>query len=120
MTCRIPALNQAMAVLAFTLLVSCTSTSQQSSPPVPFKLSEESAVDRLMATQLVARLEKAIPHRHLICMVEGRTSDEIDLYLGDDEGDHTTRIGAYRVTGDGRVWAATLNTPGEYIWVAIS
>ena len=61
-------------------------------------------MNQLMSTRRVASLERAIPNRHLTCMVDYTTPGVVYLSLGDDEGDHTTRVGLFRVTQDGRVW----------------
>jgi hypothetical protein len=68
-----------------------------------FKLSDESAIDRLMATRHVLELQQASPIR-LIAWVERREADARPVYLGEDHADHAVRMGAYRVTSDGRVW----------------
>ena len=111
----------AVPVLAFALCLSGCETpgrsSTQASARSPhFELSENAATQRLMASKYVARLQRAIPNRHLVCRVEGRQPDEVDLYLGDDEGDHTTRVASCRVTGDGRVWVNKDETGAEDRW----
>jgi hypothetical protein len=53
-----------------------------------------------MSTHHISDLQRAIPHRHLTCTVDYITPDAIYLSLSDDETDHTTRVGSYRVTSD--------------------
>ncbi len=108
-------------VLALALCLSGCETpgrspTQVSASAPSFKLSENAAMQRLMASKYVARLQRAIPSRHLVCRVEGRQPDEVDLYLGDDEGDHTTRVAFCRVTRDGRVWVNKDETGAEDRW----
>lgn len=85
-----------LAFVAALLLAGC---SEQT-----FPFSEAAAIDRLLQTKHVAKLIQAIPERRITCRVDFAMPDAIHLYLGDDEGDHTTRIGFYRCTRDGRVW----------------
>ena len=85
--------------LSALVLLSLSACASQS-----FQLNKNSARDRLMSTAHANALARAIPSRHLICFVDSAESGAIYLYLGDDEGDHTTRIGFYRVTADGNVW----------------
>lgn len=82
----------------------CFSCAHEPLAPDVFTLTEDSAMIRVMSTKRVANLSRAIPNRRITCMVEHTTPDAVYLYLGDDEGDHTTRVGFYRVTRDGRVW----------------
>ena len=84
-----------------------------------FRLTEDSAIERLMATKRVASLERAIPNRRMVCMVDDTRPDAVYLYLGYDEGDHTTRVGFYRVTSDGRVWVNQDETGLDDRWVVV-
>ena len=84
-----------------------------------FHLTDDTAMAQLMSTNHVAQLQRNIPTRHLICMVDDNTPEEIRFYLGDDEGTHTTRIGFYRVTSDGRVWLNADPTALEDRWTTI-
>ena len=76
-------------------------------------------MNRLMETKYAISQIQRIPTRHLMCMVEGTAPDEIDLYLGDDEGDHTTRVDTCRVTRDGRVWVQRESADLEEYWALI-
>jgi hypothetical protein len=84
----------------------------------PFALTDESAMDALMVTRHVAELQQ----RHsmpLTCRIEGTDPDARRLYLGESHSDHTVRVGAYRVTSDGRVWVNTDPTLLEDRWAMI-
>ncbi len=83
-----------------------------------FELTEEAAVDRLMATRHVAGLRRENPGP-LICFVEDAGPDAVDLYLGEDHPTHTVRVGSYRVTSDGRVWVNSDATLLEDRWVPV-
>ncbi len=84
----------------------------------PFRLTDESAMRKLMATKHVAQIEQRDPSP-IICFVESEEPGEIDLSLGEDHPDHTVRIGAYRVTSDGRVWMNSDPTLLEERWVQV-
>ena len=92
---------------------------QTAAAPSHAELSEDAAMQRLMASKYVARLQRTIPNRHLTCRVEGHQSGAVELYLGDDEGDHTTRVDFCRVTDDGRVWVNQDRTGGDDRWVVV-
>jgi hypothetical protein len=79
----------------FSLLTGCAAHA--------FQLTDESAMVRLMATKHVAEWQRK-HETPLICWVEGTEPDARNLYLGENHPDHTARVGAYRVTADGRVW----------------
>ena len=79
----------------FSLLMGCGASG--------FRLTDEAAMARLMATKHVAELQRKIP-APLTCWVEGSQPDARQLYLGENHSDHTVRVGVYRVTADGRVW----------------
>jgi hypothetical protein len=81
-------------------------------------LTDESAIERLMETKHVADLQRRNSTR-LICWVEGSEPGARELYLGENHPDHTVRVGAYRVTADGRVWMNADPTLLEDRWVPI-
>jgi hypothetical protein len=83
-----------------------------------FRLTDDSAIDRLMTTRHVAELQRQNP-MPLTCWAEGAHADARELYLGENHPDHTVRIGAYRVTADGRVWMNGAATRPEHRWIAI-
>ena len=100
-----------LVILGFLLLLSgCASPA--------FKLSDESAVNRLLATRHVANLQRNNP-TPLACWVEGAEPDARLLYLGENHSDHTVRVGAYRVTADGRAWVNADPTLFEDKWRVI-
>ncbi len=105
------------------LATGCTpplqSPPQASATKPSFKLTEDTAMQRLMGSAYVAALVRAIPSRHLMCMVEITRPDSIDLYLGDDEGDHTTRVNFCRVSQDGRVWVNQDETGLDDRWAVV-
>jgi hypothetical protein len=107
-----------MRTLSTTLLFITAVTLSACSTPT-FQLTETSAMDRLLSTDHVAHLQQNIPTRHLTCMVDRTEPDAIALYLGDDEGDHTTRIGFYPITSDGRVWVNADPTGLEDRWTEV-
>jgi hypothetical protein len=84
-----------------------------------FRLTEESAIRQLLATQYVAGLKAAIPGRRLVCQSDGVTKDGMDVHLGDRGDDFVFRIGFYRVTTDGRVWMNQDGTGLEERWKII-
>ena len=84
----------------------------------PFVLSDDAATDRLLATHHVAALARTIP-APLICFVEGHSAGATELYLGEDHPDHTVRLGAYRVTADGRVWVNADPTLLDDRWMPV-
>jgi hypothetical protein len=102
--------SQLVILSLFPLLTGCAA--QQ------FRLSDESAMHRLMATKRVADLQRRNP-TPLMCWVEGSEPGARELYLGEDHSDHTVRIGAYRVTADGRVWVNADLTLLEDHWAVI-
>jgi hypothetical protein len=75
-------------------------------------------MDKLMQTRYVADLQTRIP-AHLVCFVEDSTATERDLYLGENQPDHTVRLRACRVTSDGRVWVNADETLLEDRWIVI-
>jgi len=81
--------------------------------------TEDTAAQRLMGSAYVGSLLRATPSRHLMCMVEITRPDSMDLYLGDDEGDHTTRVRFCRVTRDGRVWVNRDETGLDDRWAVV-
>jgi hypothetical protein len=83
-----------------------------------FELTDRSAMDRLMATKHVAALRGRIA-APLTCRVEGVEPDARRLYLGESHDTHTVRVGAYRVTADGRAWRNADPTLLEERWTAI-
>jgi hypothetical protein len=83
-----------------------------------FNLSDESAMDRLMSTKHVAKLQRNSP-TPLTCRVEDVEPDARLLYLGESHADHTVRVGTYRVTSDGRVWLNADSTLLEDRWVIV-
>jgi hypothetical protein len=84
-----------------------------------FLLTGISAMDKLMSSNCAAILKRAIPNRRLICTVEYATPGAVYLYLGDDEGDHTSRIGFYRVTREGRVEVNQDETDLDHRWAVV-
>src|SRR5579872_590214 len=82
-----------------------------------FKLTDDSAMDRLMSSRRVAALQKENPTQ-LICWIEDTKPGERDLYLGEDHPEHTVRMGTFRVTADGRVWEQDIIDP-EAPWVVV-
>src|SRR5262249_51647628 len=68
-----------------------------------FVLTDDAAMDRVMSSAHVSRLQERNPTR-LMCMVDGREPNAIDVYVGEDHPDHTVRVATFRVTDDGRVW----------------
>ena len=87
-------------------------------PAPAFKLTDKSAMDRLMATKHVAELQRKNSTR-LACRVAGTELDARRLYLGENHSAHTVRIGAYRVTADGRVWVNADRTLLDDRWTVI-
>lgn len=83
-----------------------------------FRLTDESAMDRLMATQHVAELQRNNP-TPLTCWVEGADPNARQMYLGENHADHTVRVGTYRVTSDGRVWVNADPTQLEEQWAIV-
>ncbi len=83
-----------------------------------FKLSDESAIEKLMGTRHVAELQRENP-TPLTCWVEDSEPDARQLYLGEDHQDHTVRAGTYRVTADGRVWLNADPALPEDAWTVI-
>jgi hypothetical protein len=83
-----------------------------------FKLSDESARVRLMETEYVSELQRKNPTQ-LVCWIEGTEPGARDLYLGENHPDHTVRVGAFRVTADGRVWINSDRTLLEDQWAPI-
>ena len=75
-------------------------------------------MQRLMTTQHVAALQRSNP-TPLTCWVEDSRPDVRQLYLGENHPDHTVRLGAYRVTADGRVWMNADPTLREDRWVGV-
>jgi hypothetical protein len=71
-----------------------------------------------MSTKHVAELQRKNPTR-LTCWVEGTEADARLLYLGENHPDHTVRVGAYRVTSDGRVWVNADPTLLEAKWAVV-
>lgn len=98
-------------VLAFAVADGCAHPS--------FRLTEDSALDRVMATRQVQSLREEIPSRRLMARVDDVRPEAIYVYVGDDEGDHTTRVGFYRVTPDGRVWRNRDETGLEERWEVV-
>jgi hypothetical protein len=86
--------------------------------PQRFLLSDESAVSKLLTTKHVADLQRT-HEAPLTAWVESVRPDARYLYLGESHPDHTVRVGAYRVTSDGRVWMNADPTLLEDRWVAI-
>jgi|SRR4051794_7832157 hypothetical protein len=84
-----------------------------------FALTEETAMDRLMRSEHARQLLREVPGRRLMCMVDEVRPGEIDLYLGDDEGTHTTRVDFCRVTADGRLWVNRDRTGLDERWEEI-
>ena len=102
--------HYAPILLLPTLLIGCTSPA--------FVLTDESAMERLMSTKHVADLRRRNP-KPLTCWVESSDPSASLLYLGENHDDHTVRIGAYRVTADGRVWVNADKTLLQERWIAI-
>jgi hypothetical protein len=92
------------------LLTGCASPS--------FTLTDESAMNRLLATKYVAELQRTNPVP-LTTWVEGTEPGARLLYLGEDHSDHAVRLGAFRVTADGRVWMNADTTRLEDRWITI-
>jgi hypothetical protein len=76
-------------------------------------------MQKLIATTHVAGL-RANNSTPLICWVEVTEADALELSLGEDHPDHTARIGAYRVTSDGRVWVNEDQTMMKERWCRLS
>ena len=55
-----------------------------------------------MKTQYVIQLDKS--YENVIVYVESEASDERQLYVGFDEGTHTTRHSLFRVDSNGKVY----------------
>ncbi len=83
-----------------------------------FRLTDESAMNRLMATRYVADLQRKNP-TPLTCWVEDSEPGARLLYLGEDHADHAVRVGAFRVTRDGRVWVNADPTRLEDRWTVV-
>jgi hypothetical protein len=83
-----------------------------------FVLTDQSALHRLMATEHVASFSRRIP-APLICWVEGTEPNARFLYLGEDHPTYTVRVGAYRVTSDGRVWVNADDTYLTERWYVV-
>jgi hypothetical protein len=92
-----------LSLLLAILPLGCAASRPDRTTTPGFVLSDDAALDRLMATRHVADLRSRLPIK-LTCWVEASAPDERRLYLGEEHGDHTVRLGAYRVTADGRVW----------------
>src|SRR5687768_9003016 len=101
----------ALVLVTMTCLTSCAAPS--------FRLSEDSAMDRLMATRHVAQLQREHVSS-LTCFVENSGADGVDLYLGENHPTHTVRVGSYRVTTDGGVWMNSDATQLEERWVRVN
>ena len=71
----------------------------------------------MMDSKYVASLNGCHPTD--ICMVDYDRADAVYLYLGDDVGDHTTRIGFYRVRRDGRAWMNQDLSGSDERWLEI-
>lgn len=109
--CRSGMCHGCLAILGLlSMLTGCTSPA--------FKLSDKSAVVRLLATRHVVELQRRNP-TPLTCWVEGTEPDARRLYLGENHPDHTVRVGAYRVTADGRAWVNTDPTLLEERWTVV-
>ena len=83
-----------------------------------FVLSDWSAMKQVMSTRHVAELQRRNPTR-FTCWIEGSEGDARQVYLGENHPDHTVRVGAYRVTSDGRVWVNSDPTLLEENWVVV-
>lgn len=103
---------------ATTINLACLTSLLQGCGASHFVLTDESAIASLMATNHVASLQHHNP-TPLRCSVEYAEADAICLYLGEDHPTHTVRIGSFRVTSDGRVWANSDPTLLENRWSLI-
>ncbi len=79
-----------------------------------FTLSDTSALEAASSTKFVMDLVARYPNT--ILMIEGKTATERSIYLGFDEGTHTTRHSALRVDRGGVVYRNLDETLAEDRW----
>jgi len=97
-----------LASILLLLSVICGGCRQQSVAPAdpPASLgpatSSDAALGRVWKTEFARRLRRKYPNT--VIYVEGREADGVHVYLGFDEGTHTTRHSSLCVRSDGTVW----------------
>ena len=72
------------------------------------------ALKRVWRTELARSLRRK--HRNTIIYVEGASADGVHVYLGFDEGTHTTRHSSLRVRPDGTLWRQFTRPDLEIDW----
>ena len=95
---------------AFLSLAVCADTED-------FDLTESSALSRVTSTAYVNRLAEKYPNIHL--HTERVEKDRIDIYLGFNEGTHTTRHSSLMVDKYGKVYRNTDETLATEKWEEI-
>ena len=80
-----------------------------------FILNEENAIDQVAETDYYKELTKKYPN--VIIFVQDKDSHYFDIYLGFDEGTHTTRKAFVRVSPKGTVQYSEMPPAIESDWV---
>ena len=96
------------------VLVACVSTQKKNE----FVLSDDSALRSVAATKLVIALKKKYPNT-IFFIEDGSSENDRMIYLGFDEGTHTTRHSFLRVDDHGVVYENKDLTFDEIKWVVL-
>ena len=105
----------AVFILGITVILTQAGTSLASDNS--FVLDDDSAYSKAWNTQYVRDLASKYPNVYI--RVEGRDSMYRQLYLGFDEGTHTTRYDTLKVDKNGVVYRNEDRTQADEIWVVI-